>query len=350
MENYLNTIIEKEVKEIDGLRNALSHEFYNTRDLGAFVGKHIIEELPENITEHFDMSLTMNRGYHTELTEFVLIPKEISNSFKASVEKLKSDDPVNFNRRHDGGEKLSYHNLMKHDAFQKMPKVFLMINVPNIKERLWRYSYSDRKEGLKNILSNKDGDYPCEIYFKTVGQTSENFGWTPRLNTVGFEAMSELDMDAFKSFAMGVQLQFMNKEEELSIKRKSLIKPIEDEHNVQTEKFFEDLTNKLREGVAFIQKDEDGNYDWSSSRAFFKTGGDYGKDKTYYLANIKIGAKTTIKRFDKKVRLQGDIQKVDNTYWGCEDKLLKSSTVRLNDVYHWLEMHPPQKPKWVSRY
>ena len=341
MENYLNTIIEKEVKEIDGLRHALSHEFYNTRDLGAFIGKHIIEELPENITEHFDMSLTMNRGYHTELTEFVLIPKEVMRYYIPIIRKFREANP---------DKKATYQNLKKHDAFQKLPKVFLVINVPNIQERLWRYSYSDRKQGLENILSNKDGEQPCEIYFKTVGHTSENFGLTPRLNTVGFKAMSELDMDAFKSFAMGVQLQFMSKKEELSIKRESLIKPIEDEHNVQTEKFFEDLTNKLREGVTFIEKDEDGDYDWSSSRAVFKTGGDYGKDKTYYLANIKIGAKTTIKRFDKKVRLQGDIQKVDNRYWGAEDTYLKSSTVLLNDVYNWLEMNPPQKPKWVSRY
>ena len=345
-ENYLNTIIEKEVKEIDSLRNALSHEFNYTRELGAFIGKHIIEELPENITEHFDMSLTMNRGYHTDFTEFVLIPKEISNSFEAFIEKLKSDDPVNFNRRH--GDKLSYNHLMNHDAFQKMPKVFLVINVPNIHERLWRYSWSDRKLGLETILSNLDGEHPCDIYFKTVGQTSDNFGWTPRLNTVGFKAMSELDMDEFKSFAIGCQLQFIDKERELSIKRESLIKPIEDEHRVKTEKFFEDLTNKLREGVTFIEKNQEGDFDWSSSNALFQTGGDYGKDKTYYFANIRIGKKTTIGRFDKKVKLIGDIRKNDNRYWGGND--LNSSTVQLHHVYRWLEMTPPQKPDWVSRY
>ena len=347
-ENYLHTIIEKEVKEIDELKKALSHELYYSRSIGAFVGKHIIEELPENITEHFDMSLTMNRGYHSDFTEFVLIPKEVSNSFEAFIEKLKSDDPVNFNRRH--GDKLSYNHLMNHDAFQKMPKVFLVINVPNIQDCLWRYSWKNREEGLNNILQNKDGDYPCEIYFKTVGQTSENFGWTPRLNTVGFKAMSELDMDEFKSFAIGCQLQFMDKETELSLQRENLIKPIEDEYKEKTEKFFEDLTNKLREGVTFIEKDEVGDYDWSSSRAWYKTGGESNNDRIYYFANVKIGKKTTIGRFDKKVKLIGDIRKTDNRYWCGDDFDLKTSTVQLREIYNWLDINPPTNPDWVSRY
>ena len=156
-------------------------------------------------------------------------------------------------------------------------------------------------------------------------------------------------MDEFKSFAMGVQLQFMDKQEELNLQRNNLIKPVEDEHKEKTEKFFEDLTNKLREGVTFIEKDEVGDYDWSSSRAWYKTGGESGDDRIYYFANVKIGKKTTIGRFDKKVKLTGDIRKINNAWCG-DDTDLKTSTVQLREIYNWLDINPPQKAKWVNRY